>query len=107
MGQQIEQFAPGTLLRVNVLMSSAIFRAPVRCLSIVKPELIDVERDGVVTQEKWSKRPLMVTGSRDHSPRVWALPQPGAAEFRCSGPDETEVDLEEACVSEQRDYDLN
>ena len=27
----------------------------VRCLSIVKPELIDVERDGVVTPEKWPK----------------------------------------------------
>ena len=76
----------------------------VRCLSIVKPELIDVERDGIVTKEKWPKRPLIVTGSRDHSLRVWALPRPGDAEFRCFGPDETEVDLAEVCVSERRDY---
>ena len=76
----------------------------VRCLSIVKPELIDVERDGVVTKEKWPKRPLIVTGSRDRSLRVWALPRPGDTQFRCFGPDETEADLAKVCVSERRDY---
>src|ERR1700728_2205531 len=41
----------------------------VRCLDIVKPELIDVERDGVTTKELWPKEPLIVTGSRDGSLR--------------------------------------
>ncbi|KAJ3485185.1 hypothetical protein NLJ89_g11918 [Agrocybe chaxingu] len=76
----------------------------VRCLSIVKPELIDVERDGVIVKEKWPKRPLIVTGSRDHSLRVWTLPRPGEAEFRCFGPDETEVDLAEVCDAEENPY---
>ncbi|KAF8808980.1 WD40 repeat-like protein [Phlegmacium glaucopus] len=76
----------------------------VRCLSIVKPELIDVEHDGVITKEKWPKRPLIVTGSRDHSLRVWTLPRPGDAEFRCFGPDETEVDLAEVCDADENPY---
>ncbi|KAF9053124.1 WD40-repeat-containing domain protein [Panaeolus papilionaceus] len=67
----------------------------VRCLAIVKPELVDVERDGVVVKEKWPKRPLIVTGSRDHSLRVWTLPRPGDAEFKCFGSDDGEVDLAE------------
>ena len=71
----------------------------VRCLSIVKPEMVDVERNGVVTKERWPKRPLIVTGSRDHSLRVWTLPRPGDPEFKCFGPDENEVDLAEVCVS--------
>lgn len=73
----------------------------VRCLSIVKPEMIDVERNGVITKEKWPKRPLIVTGSRDHSLRVWTLPRPGEEEFRCFGPETEEnndVDPAEVCV---------
>jgi F-box and WD-40 domain protein CDC4 len=55
----------------------------VRCLAIVKPEVVDVERDsGVFVREKWPKRPLIVTGSRDHSLRVWTLPRRGDPEYR-------------------------
>ncbi|KAH6895036.1 WD40-repeat-containing domain protein [Coprinopsis sp. MPI-PUGE-AT-0042] len=55
----------------------------VRCLAIVKPELVDVEGpDGIVRKEKWPKRPLIVTGSRDHSLRVWTLPKPDDPEYR-------------------------
>ena len=53
--------------------------------AIVKPELVDVERDGVVFKAKWPKQPLIVTGSRVNSLRVWALklPRPGDSVFRC------------------------
>jgi F-box and WD-40 domain protein CDC4 len=68
----------------------------VRCLAIVKPEWIDVEDEAcLVTREKWPKRPLIVTGSRDHSLRVWTLPRPGDDEYRCYGADDTEVDPSE------------
>ncbi|KAF8912150.1 WD40-repeat-containing domain protein [Gymnopilus junonius] len=76
----------------------------VRCLSIVKPEVIEVERDGVITKEKWPKRPLIVTGSRDQSLRVWTLPRPGEAEFKCFGSEENEVDLAEVCDAEENPY---
>ncbi|KAF9532872.1 hypothetical protein CPB83DRAFT_890537 [Crepidotus variabilis] len=65
----------------------------VRCLSIVKPEWVDVPVDeaggqgqtggGAMRREKWPKRPLIVTGSRDHSLRVWTLPKPGEPSFKC------------------------
>jgi len=71
----------------------------VRCLAIVKPEMVDVEVDGVIRREKWPKRPLIVTGSRDHSLRVWTLPRPGDPEFRFYGSEDGEVDLAEPCVS--------
>ena len=65
----------------------------VRCLAIVKPEWIDIEDEhGVIKKEKWPKRPLIVTGSRDHTLRVWTLPKPGEAEYRCYGADDAEVD---------------
>ncbi|KAF8183153.1 WD40 repeat-like protein, partial [Pholiota molesta] len=41
-------------------------RSTVRCISIVKPEIIDVERNGVNTKEKKPNSSL----------RVWALPRP-------------------------------
>jgi F-box and WD-40 domain protein CDC4 len=70
----------------------------VRCLAIVKPEWIDVEGEGgVITREKWPKRSLIVTGSRDHSLRVWTLPRTGDQESRCFGADDTEVDPSEVC----------
>ncbi|KAI0345092.1 WD40 repeat-like protein [Trametopsis cervina] len=73
----------------------------VRCLAIVKPEWIDVEHEGgLVTREKWPKRPLIVTGSRDHSLRVWTLPRPGDDEYRCYGADDTEVDPSEEEVED-------
>ncbi|KAH6908319.1 cell division control protein 4 [Coprinopsis sp. MPI-PUGE-AT-0042] len=55
----------------------------VRCLDIVVPELVEVEGpDGVVEKEKWPKRPLIVTGSRDHSLGVWTLPKLDDPEYR-------------------------
>jgi F-box and WD-40 domain protein CDC4 len=68
----------------------------VRCLSIVKPEWIDVENEnGTVTREKWPKRPLIVTGSRDHSLRVWSLPKRGDVEYKSFGSEGSEVDPSE------------
>lgn len=70
----------------------------VRCLSIVKPEWIDVSLpDGRVVSEKWPKRPLIVTGSRDHTLRVWNLPREDEKEYRCFGADETEGDPADVC----------
>lgn len=72
----------------------------VRCLAIVKPEMIEVENEGgIITREKWPKRPLIVTGSRDHSLRVWTLPRPGDDEYRCYGADDAEVDPSEVSIS--------
>ncbi|TDL20805.1 cell division control protein 4 [Rickenella mellea] len=54
----------------------------VRCVAIVRPEWIDITNDeGVAVREKWPKRSVIVTGSRDHSLRVWALPEPGSEEY--------------------------
>jgi len=65
----------------------------VRCLAIVKPEWVDVEDEhGNVRKEKWPKRPLIVTGSRDHSLRVWDLPRPNEPEYRFDGADEADID---------------
>ncbi|KAJ6585244.1 cell division control protein 4 [Mycena capillaripes] len=50
----------------------------VRSLAIVKPEWIEME-DG--RREKWPKRALIVTGSRDNTLRVWTLPRSGDAEY--------------------------
>ncbi|KAI0362539.1 WD40 repeat-like protein [Trametes cingulata] len=80
----------------------------VRCLAIVKPELIDYENEhGVVVREKWPKRPLIVTGSRDHSLRVWTLPRPGDEEYRCYGADDTEVDPSEEDVEDNPYHKLH
>lgn len=71
----------------------------VRCLAIVKPEWVDVEQEnGSIMKERWPKRSLIVTGSRDHSLRVWTLPRPGEMEYKCFGTDDTEVDPAEVCV---------
>ncbi|KAJ3725123.1 WD40-repeat-containing domain protein [Lentinula raphanica] len=51
----------------------------VRCLAIVKPEWITHPKTG--QREKWPKRTVVVTGSRDHSLRVWRLPKRGEKEF--------------------------
>jgi F-box and WD-40 domain protein CDC4 len=59
----------------------------------MKLEWVDVEgKGGVISRGKWPKRPLIVTGSWDHSLRVWTLPKPGEAEYRCLGADDSEVD---------------
>ncbi|KAH7343492.1 WD40-repeat-containing domain protein [Rhizoctonia solani] len=60
----------------------------VRCLAIVKPMWIDVNG----RKEKWPKRTLIVTGSRDHTLRVWKLPRHGDPEYRCVGADGEDVD---------------
>ncbi|KAK7019290.1 WD40 repeat-like protein [Favolaschia claudopus] len=52
----------------------------VRCLAIVQPEWVEME-DG--RREKWPKRALIVTGSRDHTLRVWTLPKPHEAGYSC------------------------
>ena len=71
----------------------------VRCLAIVKPEWIETSgEDGVVRREKWPKRPMIVTGSRDHTLRVWLLPRPDEDEYRCFGSGEDEVDPAEVCI---------
>ena len=62
----------------------------VRCLAIVKPEWIETTGDdGVIRREKWPKRPMIVTGSRDHTLRVWLLPRPDEGEYR-NGEDEVD-----------------
>ncbi|KAF9442201.1 YVTN repeat-like/Quino protein amine dehydrogenase, partial [Macrolepiota fuliginosa MF-IS2] len=68
----------------------------VRCLAIVKPEVVEVVKEsGEVVKEKWPKRPLIVTGSRDHSLRVWKLPKPGESEYKCFGTEEGDPDAED------------
>lgn len=71
----------------------------VRCLAIVKPEMVEVEHeDGSITKEKWPKRPLIVTGSRDHSLRVWTLPKPEDPEYKSFSTEEGEMDATDASV---------
>jgi F-box and WD-40 domain protein CDC4 len=68
----------------------------VRCLSILKPEWVDGE-NGV--RERWPKRPLIVTGSRDTTVRVWNLPRPGEDEYQWRESDADEDDTAEVGVS--------
>jgi len=71
----------------------------VRCLAIVKPEWVDVEQEsGAIVKERWPKRPLIITGSRDHSLRVWTMPRSGEPEYKCFGPDDGDIDPAEVCV---------
>ncbi|KAH9917452.1 WD40-repeat-containing domain protein [Fomitopsis serialis] len=94
-------------VRIWNLETGAV-RITVRCLAIVKPEMIDVENEGgVITREKWPKRPLIVTGSRDHSLRVWTLPKPGDDEYRCYGADDNEVDPSEEDVEDNPYHKLH
>ncbi|KAF8136648.1 WD40-repeat-containing domain protein [Boletus edulis] len=73
----------------------------VRCLAIVKPEWVEVER------EKWPKRSVIVTGSRDHSLRVWSLPRPGDPEYRWVGADDADVELSEEDIDENPYHKLH
>ena len=80
-------------------------KSTVRCLAIVKPELLDMtdvnanneadEEINVVRRERWPKRTLIVTGSRDHTLRVWKLPKAHEPSFFFTqeeeGPDQVEV----------------
>lgn len=54
----------------------------VRCLVILKPTIIGYEGDRAIWMPK---RPLIITGSRDTSLRVWRLPEPGDAPFNPTG----------------------
>lgn len=56
----------------------------VRCLVILKPVQIDTEPDG--TPIMMPKEPLIITGSRDSTLRVWKLPQPGDRQIFQAGP---------------------
>ncbi|KAF9261435.1 WD40 repeat-like protein [Marasmius fiardii PR-910] len=88
----------------------------VRCLAIVKPEIVDVGGefggDGPQRKEKWPKRPLIVTGSRDHSLRVWILPRKGEQEYKCtnsgsgSREDGTGSGDADVCDAEENPYHL-
>ena len=52
---------------------------------------MDDEKGGF-RKEKWPKRPLIVTGSRDHSLRVWTLPRPGEKEYKSYGSEDADTD---------------
>lgn len=56
----------------------------VRCLVILKPVQIDTAPDG--TPIMMPKEPLIITGSRDSTLRVWKLPQPGEPRVKQAGP---------------------
>ncbi|KAJ3569400.1 hypothetical protein NP233_g5071 [Leucocoprinus birnbaumii] len=51
----------------------------VRCLSIVKPETVGIP--STTGKMRSPKRPLIVSGSRDHTLRVWKLPKPNEPEY--------------------------
>ncbi|KAI7174154.1 WD40 repeat-like protein, partial [Hortaea werneckii] len=57
----------------------------VRCLVILRPVEIGKEADGV-TPIMMPKEPLIITGSRDSTLRVWKLPMPGDRPLFQSGP---------------------
>lgn len=56
----------------------------VRCLVILKPTQIGETADGQPIM--MPKEPLIITGSRDSSLRVWKLPQPGDRSIMQTGP---------------------
>jgi F-box and WD-40 domain protein CDC4 len=56
----------------------------VRCLEILKPVQVDTAADG--TPIMMPKEPLIITGSRDSTLRVWKLPQPGDRSIMQAGP---------------------
>lgn len=68
----------------------------IRTLAIARPAWVERD-DGSGIVEKWPKHTLIVTGSRDHTLRIWRLPARGDGEYRCKG---AEVDdAEEVCYS--------
>lgn len=56
----------------------------VRCLEILKPVQVDTAADG--TPIMMPKEPLIITGSRDSTLRVWKLPRPGDRSIIQAGP---------------------
>lgn len=65
--------------------------ATVRCITIVHPEANrPAWMDGDV--ETFPTYPLIVSGSRDHTLVVWALPKPGDAEYHSAVVDDAVVE---------------
>ncbi|KAI9796048.1 MAG: hypothetical protein M1825_000879 [Sarcosagium campestre] len=62
----------------------------VRCLQILMPA--EVGRTAEGTAIMYPKQPLIITGSRDSTLRVWRLPQAGDAEFFQTGPTANDSD---------------
>ena len=62
----------------------------VRCLVILKPVQVDTAPDG--TPIMMPKEPLIITGSRDSTLRVWKLPQPGDRQIFHAGPPARDTD---------------
>lgn len=56
----------------------------VRCLVILQPTQIGTDQDG--SPIIMPKEPLIITGSRDSTLRVWKLPQPGDRQICHAGP---------------------
>lgn len=80
----------------------------VRCLAIVKPAWVNVEDEhGHLRKEKWPKRALIVTGSRDHSLRVWTMPRAGEVEYKCCGADDADADPAEEDVDDNPYHKLH
>ncbi|KAF2674933.1 WD40 repeat-like protein [Microthyrium microscopicum] len=55
----------------------------VRCLVILQPTVIGTAPDG--SPITMPKEPLIITGSRDSSLRIWSLPKPGDPPFNPTG----------------------
>ncbi|KAI4786176.1 WD40 repeat-like protein, partial [Aureobasidium sp. EXF-8845] len=62
----------------------------VRCLVILKPVKIGTAADG--SPIMMPKEPLIITGSRDSTLRVWKLPRPGDAQIHQAGPPANDSD---------------
>ncbi len=79
----------------------------VRCVDIVKPEIIDVMGpDGIRRKEKWPKRPLIVTGSRDHSVRIWSLPSASHTEYLVSDADKVNCNAQPPSLFWTQQFDV-
>lgn len=62
----------------------------VRCLVILKPTKIGEDCDGNAIMQP--TEPVIITGSRDSTLRVWKLPKPGSPPMHQAGPPENETD---------------
>lgn len=62
----------------------------VRCLVILKPTKIGTAADG--SPIMMPKEPLIITGSRDSTLRVWKLPRPGDPQIHQAGPPANDSD---------------
>ncbi|KAI9886165.1 MAG: hypothetical protein M1823_002016 [Watsoniomyces obsoletus] len=62
----------------------------VRCLKILLPTKVGVRSDG--RPMMMPKEPLIITGSRDSTVRIWRLPQPGDEPYLPTGPPTNDAD---------------